>query len=126
MSSFSLSLFTLTTPPYVQFSISPVVTTSTTAVTPTPRPGVWSLPPNVQRSFSEHFTLYVITEISCSKTPWMKLDVDTVQRHVNAAYPGYEHAVVRGDGFHSLVSPLTPFILTKHLPCPPTQSPTTT
>ena len=45
--------------------------------------------------------------MGCSATPWLKLDVDTVQGHVNIVYTGHEYAVEHGDGFHTSVRPHT-------------------
>ena len=71
------------------------------------RPGVRSLPPNVQRSFSDHFTPCIIAEMGCSALPWLKLNADTIQGHVNTVYSGHDYAVERGDGFHASVCPRT-------------------
>ena len=37
--------------------------------------------------------------MGCSTSPWLNLDVDAVQGHVNVVYPGHEYAVEHGDGF---------------------------
>ena len=92
----------------MQVSISSTTTTSATSITSsTSRPGVRSLPPHVQRSFSEDFVPCVITEMGCSASPWLNLDVDTVQEYVNIVYTGYNYAVEHGDGFHSSLRPRT-------------------
>ena len=44
-----------------------------------------------------------------SVSPWSKLDVNTIQGHVNVVYAGYEYAIERGDGFHASVCRRTPF-----------------
>lgn len=62
---------------------------------------------DVQQSFSKDFIPYVITEIGCSVSPWLNLDVNTVQDYVNIIYMGYDYAIEHGDGFHSLVRPHT-------------------
>ena len=93
---------------FMQVSISSTTTTSATSITPsTLRPGVQSLPPHVQQSFSEDFVPCVITEIGCSASPWLNLDLDTIQDYVNIIYTGYDYAVEHGDGFHSSVRPHT-------------------
>lgn len=46
--------------------------------------------------------------MGCSPSPWENLEVDTVQGYVNFVYPGHEHAVEHGDGFHASVRPRTP------------------
>ena len=89
---------------FMQVSISSTTMTSATSITSsTSRPGVRSLPPHIQRSFSEDFIPCVITEIGCSASPWLNLDVDTIQDYVNIVYTGYDYAVEHGDGFHSSV-----------------------
>ena len=45
--------------------------------------------------------------MGCSASPWLNLDVDTVQEYVNIVYTGYDYAVEHGDGFHSSVRPRT-------------------
>jgi len=98
----------------IQVSISSTAPSST-AVVPvtTTRPGVRSLPQNVQRSFSSHFIPYVVAEMGCSTSPWSSLDVDTIQGCVNFIYSGYDYAVEHGDAFHSSVSP---YVLSLNLP----------
>jgi hypothetical protein len=92
----------------VQVSISSVVAASTASATSSAsRPGVRSLPQNIQRSFSNHFMPCAITEMGCSSSPWSKLDIDTIQGHVNVVYAGQEYAVEHGDGFHVSVCPHT-------------------
>jgi len=92
----------------MQVSILSTAAASTSATSSTPRPGVRSLPPNIQRSFSGRFTPCVIAEMGYSTSPWLKLDADTVQGHINVVYAGYEYAVEHGDGFHTSVHPHTP------------------
>ena len=101
-----------------QVSISSTTTASTAPVTPrTSRPGVRSLPPNVQRSFSDSFAPCVIAEMGCSASPWLNLDVDTVQGYVNLVYTGHEYTVEHGDGFHASVCPCTRYPFVKHSAC---------
>ena len=45
--------------------------------------------------------------MGCSTTPWLKLDVDTVQGHVNIVYAGHDYTVENSDGFHTSVRPHT-------------------
>ena len=92
----------------MQVSISSTtMTPAASIVSSTLRPGVRSLPPHVQQSFSDHFTPHVIAEMGCSGSPWSNLDVDTIQDYVNFVYTGYDYAVEHGDGFHSTVRPHT-------------------
>ena len=92
----------------MQVTVSSIETVSTASVaSSTSRPGVRSLPPNVQRSFSDDFTPSVIAEMGCSASPWLNLDVDTIQGHVNVIYVGHEYTVGHGDGFYTSVRPRT-------------------
>lgn len=95
----------LTNYTWIQVTISSTTPTVTTVATaPTPRLGVRSLPPNVQRSFSNHFVPCIITEMGCSTSPWSNLDADTIQGHVNFIYAGHDYTVEHGDAFHASVS----------------------
>jgi hypothetical protein len=88
----------------VQVSISSTETTSAASVvSSTSRLGVWSLPRNVQRSFSDAFAPRVIAEMGCSSSPWSRLDVDTVQSHINFLYTGYEYTIEDADEFDTSV-----------------------
>ena len=105
VSLYSLLWIPLTNYTSIQVTILSTTTAATTVATAsTPRLGVRSLPPNVQRSFSNDFVPYIITKMGCSASPWSNLDADTVQGHVNFIYSGHDYAVEHGNAFHSSVS----------------------
>jgi len=60
--------------------------------------------------------------MGCSASPWSKLDVDTVQGHVNFVYAGHKYVIENGDGFHASVCSHTLWPFTKFSPCPKTNN----
>lgn len=68
------------------------------------RPGVFSLPPNVRRTFSEEFVPSVLEEVGCSATPWTNLDVRLLQGCMNLVYPELGYVVEKGDSLDMSVS----------------------